>query len=77
MKIFVIGASGGEVTSAARLLQTKTARIFVDCGLFHGGKPRMVLTHGENGLRSILAKLVRQKYTLKPLLPELSEVVEL
>lgn len=77
MKIFVIGAAGGEVTGSACLLQTKTTRILAACGLFPGGKPRVVLTHGENGPRSILAKLVRQKYKLKPLLPELNEAVEL
>jgi hypothetical protein len=77
MKISVIGARGGEVTGPACLLQAKTARIFVNCGLFQGGKPRVVLTHGENGPRSILARLIQQPYKLKPLLPELNEAVEL
>ncbi len=77
MKISVIGAVGGEDTGPACLLQTKTARILVGCGLFPVGKPRVVLTHGENGPRSILAKLIQQPNKLKPRLPELNEVVEL
>jgi metallo-beta-lactamase family protein len=40
-------------------------------------KPRVVLTHGENEPREILAKLIQQRYKLKPLLPDLNEVVEL
>jgi metallo-beta-lactamase family protein len=40
-------------------------------------RPRVVLTHGENEPREILAKLVQQRYKLKPLLPGLNEVVEL
>jgi metallo-beta-lactamase family protein len=40
-------------------------------------KPRVVLTHGENEPRSILAKLIQQRYKLKPLLPDLNEVVDL
>jgi metallo-beta-lactamase family protein len=38
MKITPIGAAGGEVTGSAYLVQTKTARLLVDCGLFQGGK---------------------------------------
>ncbi|MEI7534947.1 MAG: MBL fold metallo-hydrolase [Verrucomicrobiae bacterium] len=40
-------------------------------------KPRVVLTHGENPQREILAKLIEQRYQLKPQLPELHEVIEL
>jgi metallo-beta-lactamase family protein len=40
-------------------------------------KPRVVLTHGENEPRKILAGLIQQRYKLKPLLPELNESVEL
>jgi metallo-beta-lactamase family protein len=40
-------------------------------------KPRVVLTHGENEPRSILAKLIEQRYKLKPLLPDLNEAIEL
>lgn len=38
MKIRVIGASGGEVTGSAYMVETKQARVLVDCGLFQGGK---------------------------------------
>jgi metallo-beta-lactamase family protein len=38
MKITLIGAAGGEVTGSCYSVQTKDARILVDCGLFQGGK---------------------------------------
>ncbi len=38
MKITLLGAAGGEVTGSAYLVQTKAARVLVDCGLFQGGK---------------------------------------
>jgi len=38
VKIKVIGAAGGEVTGSAYVIQTKTARILVDCGMFQGGR---------------------------------------
>jgi metallo-beta-lactamase family protein len=38
MKITLIGAAGGEVTGSGYIVQTKQARILVDCGLFQGGK---------------------------------------
>jgi metallo-beta-lactamase family protein len=38
MKITVIGAAGGEVTGSAYVIQTKQARVMVDCGLFQGGR---------------------------------------
>jgi metallo-beta-lactamase family protein len=38
MKIKVIGAAGGEVTGSAYIVQTKQARVMVDCGMFQGGK---------------------------------------
>ncbi|HEY2329843.1 MAG TPA: MBL fold metallo-hydrolase RNA specificity domain-containing protein, partial [Verrucomicrobiae bacterium] len=40
-------------------------------------QPRVVLTHGENGPRQVLAGCIRQRHQLKPLLPDLNEVVEL
>ena len=36
MKITLLGASGGEVTGSAYLVQTRDANIMVDCGLFQG-----------------------------------------
>jgi metallo-beta-lactamase family protein len=38
MKITLLGASGGEVTGSAYLLQTDRARVLVDCGLFQGSR---------------------------------------
>ncbi|MGE5208121.1 MAG: MBL fold metallo-hydrolase RNA specificity domain-containing protein [Alphaproteobacteria bacterium] len=38
MKITLIGAAGGEVTGSCYSVQTREARILVDCGLFQGGK---------------------------------------
>jgi len=38
MKITLVGAAGGEVTGSCYLVETKQARIMIDCGLFQGGK---------------------------------------
>jgi metallo-beta-lactamase family protein len=38
MKITVNGAAGGEVTGSAYMVQTKKARVLVDCGMFQGGR---------------------------------------
>jgi len=38
MRIKPIGAAGGEVTGSAYLVETKKARLLVDCGLFQGGE---------------------------------------
>ncbi len=38
MKIKLTGAAGGEVTGSAYFVQTKHARVLVDCGIFQGGK---------------------------------------
>jgi metallo-beta-lactamase family protein len=38
MKITVHGAGGGEVTGSAYLVQTKSANVLVDCGLFQGAQ---------------------------------------
>lgn len=40
-------------------------------------KPRVILTHGENPQRKALASQIENSFNLKPLLPELNEVVEL
>jgi len=39
-------------------------------------KPRVVLTHGENGPRQTLAKLISERHGLTPLLPALNDVIE-
>lgn len=38
MKIRVIGAAGGEVTGSAYMVETRRARVLVDCGMFQGGR---------------------------------------
>jgi metallo-beta-lactamase family protein len=38
MKISIVGAAGGEVTGSAYYVQTKQARVLVDCGMFQGGR---------------------------------------
>ena len=38
MKITLLGAAGGEVTGSAYLLQTATANVMIDCGLFQGAQ---------------------------------------
>jgi metallo-beta-lactamase family protein len=38
-------------------------------------KPRVVLTHGENGPRQALSQLIWQKHRLKPALPEMQETI--
>ena len=40
-------------------------------------KPRVALTHGENGPREALAKLIRERHQLEPILPGLGEAIEL
>jgi metallo-beta-lactamase family protein len=38
MKITPLGAAGGEVTGSCYLVQTESARVLVDCGMFQGGQ---------------------------------------
>jgi len=40
-------------------------------------QPRVVLTHGENMQRGMLAKLIEQRHLVKPELPDLNAVIEL
>ncbi len=40
-------------------------------------KPRLVLTHGEDGPRETLAKLLRQRYGIKAALPRMGESISL
>ena len=49
MKITIVGAAGGEVTGSAYYVQTKTASILVDCGLFQGGKKSEALNRPPTG----------------------------
>lgn len=43
------GAAGGEVTGSAYLIETKRARVLVDCGLFQGGKKAEALNRIPGG----------------------------
>jgi len=45
MKITPLGAAGGEVTGSAYLIETRRARVLVDCGLFQGGREAEALNH--------------------------------
>ena len=47
MKITILGAGGGEVTGSAYLVQTKSARVLVDCGMFQGGQRADTLNRAE------------------------------
>jgi metallo-beta-lactamase family protein len=38
MKVTFLGAAGGEVTGSAYLLETKSAKVLVDCGFFQGSR---------------------------------------
>jgi len=40
-------------------------------------KPHVILTHGENGPRSALARLITERHGLEPQLPALGEVIEI
>jgi len=40
-------------------------------------KPRVIVTHGEDRPRNILAEQVRKRFGLKTLLPAMGEIVEL
>jgi metallo-beta-lactamase family protein len=38
MRITLLGAAGGEVTGSAYLVETESASVLVDCGMFQGAK---------------------------------------
>ena len=57
MKITILGAGGSEVTGSCYLVQTKTASVLVDCGLFQGGHRAEDLNRAPlpvNGLAAVL-----------------------
>ena len=79
MKIRIIGAAGGEVTGSCYSIETKQARILVDCGLFQGGKKSealnrsptspnrkldvVILTHGHLDHTGRLPLLAKMGYS--------------
>ncbi len=40
-------------------------------------RPRLVLTHGEDNARTVLAKIIRDRYGIEPFLPQYGESIEL
>jgi metallo-beta-lactamase family protein len=54
MRITLLGASGGEVTGSAYLVQTDRATVMVDCGMFQGSKK------AENANHHLSAASMRQ-----------------
>ena len=54
MKITVIGAAGGQVTGSAYHVESRTASVLVDCGLFQGGKRSESLNRPPAGKRQRL-----------------------
>jgi metallo-beta-lactamase family protein len=79
MKITLVGAAGGEVTGSCYIVETKEARILIDCGQFQGGKKSealnrppavgnrtldaVLLTHGHLDHTGRLPLLARMGYT--------------
>src|SRR5262249_23573188 len=79
MKITLVGAAGGEVTGSCYIVETKQARILIDCGLFQGGKKSealnrppttpnrtldaVILTHGHLDHTGRLPLLAKLGYT--------------
>jgi metallo-beta-lactamase family protein len=39
-------------------------------------KPRVILTHGEDGPRQALAQKIQQQFKLKPTLPAMGDTIE-
>jgi len=58
MNITLLGAAGGEVTGSAYLVQTASARVLVDCGMFQGGQNTTRKNHtaipGASSLNAVL-----------------------
>jgi metallo-beta-lactamase family protein len=77
MKITILGAAGGEVTGSAYLVQTKSANVLVDCGLFQGQKKlenynRLPRKGAINSLNAVILTHAHLDHTGR--LPLLTEV---
>ncbi len=46
-------------------------------GALAPGKPRVVLTHGEDRQRQMLAQKIQQRYKLQPVMPRMGETIQL
>jgi metallo-beta-lactamase family protein len=51
VKITVHGAAGGEVTGSCYLVQSRSARVLVDCGMFQGGREAEARNRAPGGTR--------------------------
>lgn len=58
MKITTLGAAGGEVTGSCYLVQTQTARVLVDCGMFQGGQRADALNRAALPVEALDAVLI-------------------
>src|SRR5215471_17118961 len=77
MKITLHGASGGEVTGSAYLVQTKSANVLVDFGMFQGARKvenynRLPTKMGVKKLHSVILTHAHLDHTGR--LPLLSKV---
>ena len=54
MKITLVGAAGGEVTGSCYIIETRQARILIDCGQFQGGKKSEALNRPPTAPNFIL-----------------------
>ena len=58
MKITPLGAAGGEVTGSCYFVETKSARVLVDCGMFQGGQRADALNRAELPVAGLDAVLI-------------------
>jgi len=58
MKINILGAGGGEVTGSCYFVETKSARVLVDCGMFQGGQRADTLNRAALPVKGLDAVLI-------------------